>query len=159
MAVRGAAIAKHVNKVDPRKFPQLIGRVRLAAECVRDVVRGGYRLPWKTVVALAAALAYFITPLDVDSGFHPTDRLHRRRGGDWRSCSALRKPTCAATASGAASMRSDISRRSCRPQLSAGGKQHRTAPRRQAPRLLGDAGEATVAYLQEHEVGLEARCA
>jgi len=71
MAVRGAAIAKHVNKVDPRKFPQLIGRVRLAAECVRDVMRGDYRLPWKTVAALAAALTYFITPFDVIPDFIP----------------------------------------------------------------------------------------
>lgn len=71
VAVRGAAIAKHINKVDPRRFPQLIGRVRLAAECVRDVWRGEYRLPWKTLTALAAALTYFITPVDVIPDFIP----------------------------------------------------------------------------------------
>src|SRR5262245_8361560 len=65
MAVRGAAIARHIKNVNPRRFPQLIRRVRLAAECVRDVRRGHYRLPWKTVAALIAALAYFVAPIDV----------------------------------------------------------------------------------------------
>jgi uncharacterized membrane protein YkvA (DUF1232 family) len=65
LAVRGAAIAKHIKNVNPRRFPQLIGRVRLAAQCVRDVARGRYRLPWKTAAALAGALAYFLAPIDV----------------------------------------------------------------------------------------------
>jgi uncharacterized membrane protein YkvA (DUF1232 family) len=65
MAVRGAAILRHVKNVDPRRFPQLVGRVRLAAQCMGDVARGRYQLPWKTVAALAAALAYFLAPVDV----------------------------------------------------------------------------------------------
>jgi uncharacterized membrane protein YkvA (DUF1232 family) len=64
MAVRGAAVVRHVRSVDPRRFPQLIGRVRLAVLCMRDVMRGRYRLPWKTAAALAAALAYFLAPVD-----------------------------------------------------------------------------------------------
>jgi uncharacterized membrane protein YkvA (DUF1232 family) len=65
MVARGAAIARHVKNVNPRRFPQLIGRVRLAVQCVRDVARRRYRLPWKTVAALTAALAYFLAPIDV----------------------------------------------------------------------------------------------
>jgi uncharacterized membrane protein YkvA (DUF1232 family) len=65
MALRGAAIARHVKNVNPQRFPQLIKRVRLAAECVRDVSRGRYRLPWKTAAALTAALAYFLAPIDM----------------------------------------------------------------------------------------------
>jgi uncharacterized membrane protein YkvA (DUF1232 family) len=64
MTARGAAIAAHVQRVSPRRFPQLIGRVQLALACLRDVVRGRYRMPWKIVAALTAALAYFIAPID-----------------------------------------------------------------------------------------------
>jgi uncharacterized membrane protein YkvA (DUF1232 family) len=62
---RGVAVADHLRRVDPRRFGELIGRVQLALACVRDVVRGRYRLPWKTVAALSAALAYFVSPVDV----------------------------------------------------------------------------------------------
>jgi uncharacterized membrane protein YkvA (DUF1232 family) len=62
---RGAAVADHLRRVNPKAFKQFIGRVQLALECVRDVVRRRYRLPWKTVAALTAALAYFLSPIDV----------------------------------------------------------------------------------------------
>jgi len=62
MVARGAAIAEHLQKVNPLRFGQFIRRVELAVRCLRDVVRGDYRLPWKTVAALAAALAYFLSP-------------------------------------------------------------------------------------------------
>lgn len=31
---------------------------------MRDIATGRYRLPWKTVGALTAALAYFLSPFD-----------------------------------------------------------------------------------------------
>jgi|SRR5215472_5148221 uncharacterized membrane protein YkvA (DUF1232 family) len=68
---RGAAILEHLQKVSPRRFAQFIRRVELAVECLRDVTRGRYRLPWKTVAALAGALAYFLSPLDVIPDFIP----------------------------------------------------------------------------------------
>jgi len=71
MVERGAAILEHLQKVSPRRFAQFIRRVELAVECLRDVTRGRYRLPWKTVAALAGALAYFLSPLDVIPDFIP----------------------------------------------------------------------------------------
>ena len=71
MVARGAAIAEHLQKVNPLRFGQFIRRVELAVRCLRDVVRGDYRLPWKTVAALAAALAYFLSPFDVIPDFIP----------------------------------------------------------------------------------------
>jgi len=65
MAWRGAALAQHLRRVDPRRLPQLIGRVGLTARLLRDVARGRYRrVPWKTIGALGGALAYFLMPLD-----------------------------------------------------------------------------------------------
>jgi uncharacterized membrane protein YkvA (DUF1232 family) len=71
MAARGAAIARHLQRVSPQRFGQLIRRVELAVECLRDVARGQYRLPWKTVAALGAALAYFLSPIDLIPDFIP----------------------------------------------------------------------------------------
>jgi uncharacterized membrane protein YkvA (DUF1232 family) len=71
MAARGAAIAAYLKHVSPRRFRQLIGQVELAYECVRDVVRGDYRLPWRTVAALSTALAYFLVPIDLVPDFIP----------------------------------------------------------------------------------------
>ena len=71
LVTRGAAITSHLQHVNPRRFRQLIGHVELALACLRDVVRGRYRLPWKTVAALSAALAYFLSPVDVIPDFIP----------------------------------------------------------------------------------------
>lgn len=71
MAARGKVIAAHLERVNPWRFRQLIGRVELAIACVRDVVCGRYRLPWKTVAALGAALAYFLAPVDAIPDFIP----------------------------------------------------------------------------------------
>jgi len=71
MAARGAAITRHLQSVSPQHFAQLIAHVELAFACVRDVVRGRYRLPWKTVAALSAALAYFLSPVDAIPDFIP----------------------------------------------------------------------------------------
>ena len=44
----------------------LIRRVRLATGLVGDYVAGRYRaIPWRSIVVLAAALAYVISPLDL----------------------------------------------------------------------------------------------
>ncbi len=71
MAARGKAIAAHLERVNPWRFRQLIGRVEVAIACVRDVVYGRYRLPWKTVATLGAALAYFLAPIDAIPDFIP----------------------------------------------------------------------------------------
>jgi uncharacterized membrane protein YkvA (DUF1232 family) len=71
MTARGGAIATHLRAVNPRHFPSLIARIRLAAMCLRDVARGRYRLPWRTVGALTAALAYFVAPIDALPDFIP----------------------------------------------------------------------------------------
>ena len=64
-AGRGAALARHLKLVNPRRLQQFIRRLRLTARLLRDVARGAYpHVPWKTVGALGAALAYFVLPLD-----------------------------------------------------------------------------------------------
>mgnify|MGYP000042662234 CR=1 FL=1 len=68
-AARGAAISAHVathlRSVSPRRLRQFVGRIGLATRCVRDVAAGQYpHIPWKTVGALTAALAYFLVPVD-----------------------------------------------------------------------------------------------
>jgi uncharacterized membrane protein YkvA (DUF1232 family) len=71
VVARGAAITSHLQGVNPRRFRRLIGHVELALACLRDVARGHYRLPWKTVAALSAALAYFLSPVDLIPDFIP----------------------------------------------------------------------------------------
>lgn len=71
MAARGVAIARLLQAVDPRRFGQFIQRVELAARCLRDIAAGRYRLPWKTVAALTAALAYFLAPVDTIPDYIP----------------------------------------------------------------------------------------
>jgi uncharacterized membrane protein YkvA (DUF1232 family) len=72
IAARGAAIADGLRRVSPRRLRQLLGRVELAACCVRDIARGVYpHVPWKTASALAAALAYFVSPVDAVPDFLP----------------------------------------------------------------------------------------
>lgn len=71
MAARGVTIATYLKRVSPWRFRQFIRQVELALACVRDVARGHYRLPWKTVAALTTALAYFLMPLDLVPDFVP----------------------------------------------------------------------------------------
>ena len=71
VGARSAAIARHLQYVSPRKFRQFISRVELAVDCIRDVTARRYRLPWKTVAALSAALAYFLSPIDLIPDFIP----------------------------------------------------------------------------------------
>ncbi|MFN8641559.1 MAG: YkvA family protein [Candidatus Binatia bacterium] len=72
VASRGAAIAAQVRRVSPGRLRQFLGRVELTARFVRDIAYGGYpHVPWKTVSALAAALAYFVAPVDAVPDFLP----------------------------------------------------------------------------------------
>lgn len=68
---RRAEVARHLKKVPPARFAELVRRVRLGVECLRDVVRGHYRLPWATVGAMTVALGYFLMPFDVVPDFLP----------------------------------------------------------------------------------------
>jgi uncharacterized membrane protein YkvA (DUF1232 family) len=62
----GREITEHLRRVSPRHLARFGRQVRLAYECVADWQGGRYRqLPWATVGSLAAALAYFVLPLDV----------------------------------------------------------------------------------------------
>jgi len=64
-AGRGVSVARHLRKVDPRRLAQFVRRIRLTMRLLRDVARGAYpHMPWKTVAALAAALVYFVAPID-----------------------------------------------------------------------------------------------
>jgi uncharacterized membrane protein YkvA (DUF1232 family) len=66
VARSGRQIADHLRRVSPRRLGQFAKQVRLAWECVADWQGGRYRrMPWATVGSLAAALAYFVLPLDV----------------------------------------------------------------------------------------------
>ena len=71
IVARAGAIAALLKRVNPWRFRQFIARAELAVECVRDVVSGRYRLPWKTVAALSAALTYFLAPIDAIPDFVP----------------------------------------------------------------------------------------
>jgi len=76
MAARGAAIASQLRRVSPRQLRQFFGRVELAAHFLRDVGRGAYpHVPWRTAAALAAALAYFVAPIDAVPDFIPLTGL------------------------------------------------------------------------------------
>ena len=46
-------------------------QVQLLFRMLRDTWRKEYELPWKTVASIAAALLYFINPLDVIPDFIP----------------------------------------------------------------------------------------
>lgn len=76
IASRGAAIATGLRQVSPRRILQFLARVELAARFMRDIARGGYpHVPWKTVSALAAALTYFVAPVDAVPDFVPLTGL------------------------------------------------------------------------------------
>ena len=76
IASRGAAIAAQLRRVSPRRLRQFLGRIELATHFVRDMARGGYpHVPWKTASALAAALAYFVAPVDAVPDFLPLTGL------------------------------------------------------------------------------------
>ena len=56
------------------QFGQLLDKAQNALQLRRDrgLTSGGdYRLPWKTVAALTAALAYFLAPIDAIPDFVP----------------------------------------------------------------------------------------
>lgn len=72
VAARGAAVARQLRRVSPEQLRQFLRRVELGAQFVRDVARGCYpHVPWRTAAALAAALSYFIAPLDAVPDFIP----------------------------------------------------------------------------------------
>lgn len=68
---RRGEVAEHLKRVPPVRFGEFVRRVRLGVECLQDVVRGQYRLPWATVGALTVAVGYFLMPFDVLPDFLP----------------------------------------------------------------------------------------
>jgi uncharacterized membrane protein YkvA (DUF1232 family) len=76
MAARGVAIAAQLRRVSPRQLRQFFGRVELSAQFLRDIGRGVYpQVPWRTAAALAAAVAYFVAPMDAVPDFIPLTGL------------------------------------------------------------------------------------
>jgi uncharacterized membrane protein YkvA (DUF1232 family) len=62
----GRALTRHLRLISPRRLGLFAKQIRLAWECTKDWRRGRYEnIPWATVSSLAAALAYFVLPLDV----------------------------------------------------------------------------------------------
>jgi len=53
-------------------FSGMADRIKVLSRMVRSYITGSYRmLPWKSVVAVAAVLIYFIMPLDLIADFVP----------------------------------------------------------------------------------------
>ena len=53
-------------------LPRLASHVRLGFSMVKDYVQGNYRkLPWWSVASVAAALGYFLAPVDLIPDFIP----------------------------------------------------------------------------------------
>jgi len=56
-----------IERVSPRgSFLQgFVRRLELLYDLLRSGVRGEYKLPWKMIAAITAALVYFISPIDL----------------------------------------------------------------------------------------------
>ena len=53
-------------------LPRLASHVRIAFSMIKDYVQGSYRkLPWWSVASVAAALGYFLAPVDLIPDFIP----------------------------------------------------------------------------------------
>jgi len=53
-------------------FSSMADRIKVLSRMVRSYITGAYRvLPWKSVVAVAAVLIYFIMPVDLIPDFIP----------------------------------------------------------------------------------------
>jgi uncharacterized membrane protein YkvA (DUF1232 family) len=53
-------------------LPRLANHVRIAFSMIKDYVQGNYRkLPWWSVASVAAALGYFLAPIDAIPDFIP----------------------------------------------------------------------------------------
>ncbi len=60
-----------IYKNPSKHIGELILQLELAYEMLRCSYKKECKFPWKTVVALAAALAYFINPFDIIPDFIP----------------------------------------------------------------------------------------
>jgi uncharacterized membrane protein YkvA (DUF1232 family) len=64
------AIERKRNKLNPVKFFMLFKQVKLGFEMVKDYKQKKYRnVPWKAIAMIAAAILYFLSPLDLIPDF------------------------------------------------------------------------------------------
>ncbi|MEO6693809.1 MAG: YkvA family protein [Ignavibacteria bacterium] len=59
-------IGQKSSKLDAGKFRRFINQIRLAIDLIKDFKAKKYtRIPWRSITLIAAAILYFINPLDL----------------------------------------------------------------------------------------------
>jgi uncharacterized membrane protein YkvA (DUF1232 family) len=56
-------------------YNDFVGKVNTFINMMRAVLRGEYKLPWKSVILIVAGLVYFVSPVDLIPDFIPMSGL------------------------------------------------------------------------------------